>query len=90
MDKSIQVFTWESSSMNKFIQVFTRKSNYIFQRINLYKCLRERLSCFSMDKSIQVFAWESNSMSQWINLYKCLRERVILCIDLYVSLCVRE
>jgi len=43
-----------------------------------------------MDKSIQVFTRKSNSMSQWINLYKSSRERVISCIDLYVSVHVRE
>jgi len=43
-----------------------------------------------MDKSIQTFTRETNSISQWINLYKSSRERLILCIDLYVSVCERD
>jgi len=91
-------------SMDKYIQVFTRKINSISQWINLYKysrerlilcidlckCLREGLSCVSMDKSIQVFTIKINSISQWINLYKSSRERLILCIDLYVSVYARD
>jgi len=29
-------------------------------------------------------------MYQWINLYECLQERLISCIDLYVSVHVRD
>jgi len=67
MDKFIQVFSWKSNSLYRFIcKVFTRKSN-------------------SMNKSTQVFTWKSNSLSQWINLYKFPREGLILCINLCKS-----
>jgi len=42
----------------------------------------------SINKSIQVFARKSNSLYRFI--CKSSRERVILCIDLYVSLHVKE
>jgi len=63
--------------------MFTQTDNSLSQRINLYKCLRERLNLY-IDLYVSLHDKDYPAF-QWINLYKFSQERLILCINLYVS-----